>query len=62
MPKIEAHNLDDIWCQQDDTICHTAREIMALLCEQLGEQLMSHFKILNWPSRSHDITPPDYFL
>ena len=59
---LEARNLDDIWFQQDGATCHTARETMAILREQLGEQLISRFGPVNWPCRSCDITPVDFFL
>jgi len=62
LPEIEAHDLDEIWFQQDGTISHTARETMELLREQFGEQLILRFKPANWPPRSCDITPLDFFL
>lgn len=35
---------------------------MALLRERFGEQLISRFGPVNWPARSCDITPLDFFL
>jgi len=44
--------------------CHTARETMALreLRERFGEQFISRLGPVNWPPRSCDITPLDFFL
>lgn len=58
LPEIEVRNLNDVWFQQDGATCHTARETMALL----REQLISRFGPINWPPRSCDITPLDFFL
>ncbi|VVC44742.1 Hypothetical protein CINCED_3A022867 [Cinara cedri] len=49
LPEIEARNLDDIWFQQDGATCLTARETLALLREQFGEQLISRFGPISWP-------------
>ncbi|VVC43567.1 Hypothetical protein CINCED_3A023722 [Cinara cedri] len=62
LPEIEARDLDDIWFQQDGATCHTARETLALLREQFGEQLISRFGPISWPARSCDITTLDFFL
>jgi len=35
---------------------------MALLRERFGEQLISRLGPVNWPPRSCDITPLDFFL
>jgi len=59
---IEVRNLNYVLFQQDGATCHTARETMALLREQFGEQLISRFGPINWPPRSCDITPLDFFL
>jgi len=62
LPEIEARDLDDICFQQDGATCHTARETMAILREQFGEQLISRFGPVNCPPTSCDITPLDFFL
>ena len=62
MPEIEARNLHDIWFQQDDATCHTARETMDLLRSRFGEQFISRFGPVDWPPRSCDITPLDFYL
>ena len=35
---------------------------MALLQERFGKQLISRFGPMNWPPRTCDITPLDFFL
>ncbi|GFU37746.1 transposable element Tc3 transposase [Trichonephila clavipes] len=41
---------------------HTARETIDLLKETFGDRLISRFGPVNWPPRSCDLTPLDYFL
>ena len=62
MPEIEARNLHDIWFQQDGATCHTPRETMDLLRSRFGEQFISRFGLVDWPPRSCDITPLDFYL
>ncbi|GFV71358.1 uncharacterized protein TNCV_3133491 [Trichonephila clavipes] len=52
----------ELWLQQDGATCHTARAIIDLLKDTLGDHLISHFGPVNWPPRSCDLTPLDYFL
>ncbi|GFV84000.1 DUF4817 domain-containing protein [Trichonephila clavipes] len=40
----------------------TARATIGLLKDTFGNQLISHFGPANWPPRSCDLTPLDYFL
>ena len=62
MPEIEARNLHDIWFQQDGAACHTAHETMDLLRNRFGEQFISRLGPVDWPPRSYDITPLDFYL
>ncbi|GFU97558.1 uncharacterized protein TNCV_4508771 [Trichonephila clavipes] len=48
--------------QQDGATCHTARATIDLLKDTLGDRLISRFEPVNWPPRSCDLTPLDYFL
>ncbi|GFX58062.1 transposable element Tc3 transposase [Trichonephila clavipes] len=52
----------ELWFQQDGATCHTARATIDLLKDTLGDRLISRFGPVNWPSRSCDLTPLDYFL
>ncbi|GFY29253.1 DUF4817 domain-containing protein [Trichonephila clavipes] len=56
----EGHN--ELWFQQDGATCHTARATINLLKDTFGDHLISRFGPLNWPPRSCDLTPLDYFL
>ncbi|GFT19793.1 putative LOC100569746 [Trichonephila clavipes] len=42
--------------------CHTARATIDLLKDTFGDRLISRFGLGNWPPRSCDLTPLDYFL
>ncbi|GFX47838.1 putative LOC100569746 [Trichonephila clavipes] len=42
--------------------CHTARATIDLLKDTFGDRLISRFGPVNWPPRSWDLTPLDYFL
>ena len=48
--------------QQDGLTCHTARVTMDLVRGKLGEHSISLSGPVNWPSRSCDLTPLEYFL
>ncbi|GFX53885.1 uncharacterized protein TNCV_1598311 [Trichonephila clavipes] len=56
----EGHN--ELWFQQDGATCHTARATIDLLKDTFGDRLISRFGPVNWPPRSCDLTPLDYFL
>ncbi|GFV04584.1 uncharacterized protein TNCV_294611 [Trichonephila clavipes] len=52
----------ELWFQQDGAACHTARATINLLKDTFGDRLISRFGSVNWPPRSCDLTPLDYFL
>ncbi|GFT91140.1 DUF4817 domain-containing protein [Trichonephila clavipes] len=56
----EGHN--ELWFQQDRATCHTARATIDLLKDTFDDRLISRFGPVNWPPRSCDLTPLDYFL
>ncbi|GFW70443.1 uncharacterized protein TNCV_4915631 [Trichonephila clavipes] len=53
---------EELWFQQDGATCHTARATIDLLKDTFGDRLISRFGPVNWPPRSWDLTPLDYFL
>ncbi|GFV56479.1 DUF4817 domain-containing protein [Trichonephila clavipes] len=53
---------EELWFQQDGATCHTARATIDLLKDTFGDRLISRFGPVNWPPRSRDLTPLDYFL
>ncbi|GFW93273.1 uncharacterized protein TNCV_2603911 [Trichonephila clavipes] len=52
----------ELWFQQDGATCPTARATIDLLKDTFGDRLISRFGPVNWPPRSCDLTPLDYFL
>ncbi|GFT06178.1 uncharacterized protein TNCV_1595771 [Trichonephila clavipes] len=62
IPELHNHDVQELWFQQDGATCHTARETIDLLKDTLGDRLISRFGPVNWPPRSCDLTPLDYFL
>ncbi|GFS74685.1 putative transposable element [Trichonephila clavipes] len=52
----------ELWFQQDGATYHTARATIDLLKDTFGDRLISRFGSVNWPPRSCDLTPLDYFL
>lgn len=62
VPEIQARGLGDIWFQQDGATCHTAALTMDLLRQHFDDNFISRNGPVNWPPRSCDITPLDFFL
>ncbi|GFW28687.1 DUF4817 domain-containing protein [Trichonephila clavipes] len=62
IPELNNHDVQDLWFQQDGATCHTARATIDLLKDTFGDRLISRFRPVNWPPRSCDLTPLDYFL
>ncbi|GFW44247.1 hypothetical protein TNCV_1746761 [Trichonephila clavipes] len=62
IPELNNHDVQDLWFQQDGATCHTARATIDLLKDTFGDRLISRFGPVNWPPRSCDLTPLDYFL
>ena len=61
-PKIEEDDMDDIWFQQDGATWHTLNLTIDLLRIVLENRIISRNSDVNWPPRSSDLTPLDYFL
>ncbi|KOC62997.1 hypothetical protein WH47_02446, partial [Habropoda laboriosa] len=55
-------NNPEMWFQQDGATAHTARATMEILRGIFGERLISRNSGFNWPSRSPDLTAPDFLL
>ncbi|GFU29093.1 uncharacterized protein TNCV_4836971 [Trichonephila clavipes] len=62
IPELNNHDVQELWFQQDGARCHTARATIDLLKDTYGDRLISRFGPVNWPPRSCDLTPLDYFL
>ncbi|GFV76489.1 transposable element Tc3 transposase [Trichonephila clavipes] len=62
IPELNIHDVQELWFQQDGATCHTARATIDLLKDTFGDGLISRFGPVNWPPRSCNLTPLDYFL
>ncbi|GFX80958.1 uncharacterized protein TNCV_1909511 [Trichonephila clavipes] len=62
IPELNNHDLQELWFQQDGATCNTARATIDLLKDTFGDRLLSPFGPVNWPPKSCDLTPLDYFL
>ncbi|GFV39451.1 putative transposable element [Trichonephila clavipes] len=62
IPELNNHDVQELWFQQDGATCHTARATIDLLKDTFGDRLISRFGPVNWPPRSCDLTPLDYYL
>ncbi|GFU35338.1 uncharacterized protein TNCV_2143761 [Trichonephila clavipes] len=60
--ELNNHDVQELWFQQDGATCHTARATIDLLKDTFGDRLISRLGPVNWPPRSCDLTPLDYFL
>ena len=55
-------DLDNMWLQQDGATSHTAHVTIDLLKSKFDERVISRNGPVDWPSRSCDLTPLDFFL
>ncbi|GFV35601.1 uncharacterized protein TNCV_3473721 [Trichonephila clavipes] len=62
IPELNNPDVQELGFQQDGATCHTARATIDLLKDTFGDRLISRFGPVNWPPRSCDLTPLDYFL
>ncbi|GFW90968.1 putative transposable element [Trichonephila clavipes] len=62
IPELNNHDVLELWFLRDGATCHTARATIDLLKDTFGDRLISRFGSVNWPPRSCDLTPLDYFL
>jgi Helix-turn-helix domain (DUF4817) len=61
-PKLRDIDADGMWFQQDGATCHTATATIELLKRKFNDSIISRNGPVNWPPRSCDLTPLDYFL
>ncbi|GFX46786.1 putative DD41D transposase [Trichonephila clavipes] len=62
IPELNNRDVQELWFQQDGATCHIACATINLLKDTFGDRLISRFGPVNWPPRSCDLTPLDYFL
>ena len=51
-----------LWWAQDGAPCHRTREVTDRLTELFGGRVIALRQAVEWPPRSPDLTPLDYFL
>lgn len=61
-PELDGIDLDNVYFQQDGATCHTSNETIDLLREKFPDRVISRRGDHNWPPRSCDLTPCDFFL
>ncbi|GFW19218.1 DUF4817 domain-containing protein [Trichonephila clavipes] len=62
IPELNNHDVQELWLLQDGATCHTARTTIDLLKDTFNDHIISRLKPVNWPPKSCDLTPLDYFL
>lgn len=60
--QLEGIDVGEIWFQQDGAPCHTATATINLLRSKFIGRVISRHGDKEWPPRSCDLTPLDYFL
>ena len=61
LPKLDDINVANMWFQ--DATCYTIiHKTIQLLHETFPGHVLSRFDDQNWPPRSYDLTPLDFFL
>lgn len=61
-PRLDDMDLTNMWFQQDGATCHTSNATLNLLDEKFDGFVISRRGDINWPPRSCDLTPLDFFL
>ena len=62
-PKLNMLNdMDNVWFQQDGATAHTSRRAMGILRDMFPGHLISLRGDIEWPARSPDLNPCDFFL
>lgn len=61
-PILDYIDTEEMWFQQDGATCHTSGTTIALLCETFDGRLISLRGDQQWPPRSRDLTPCDFFI
>jgi hypothetical protein len=61
-PILDEMDVGDVYFQQDGATSHTSGETIALLRQRFPGRVISRRGDINWPPRSCDLTPLDFFL
>ena len=60
-PELAEMDLRNMRFQQDGATCHTLHQTINLLKKKLGNRIISRNGPINWPARTCDLTPCDFF-
>ncbi|GBO21828.1 hypothetical protein AVEN_72817-1, partial [Araneus ventricosus] len=52
----------NIWLQHDGNPAHKTSSVKQYLVEEFGVQIIGYGGFQEWPPRSPDLTPMDFFL
>ena len=61
-PQLSHTDVSGLYFQQDGATCHTTRENVTFLRSMFLNRVISRNADFNWPPRSCDLTPVDFFL
>ncbi|CAF4951955.1 unnamed protein product [Pieris macdunnoughi] len=61
-PELEYMDLDSMWFQQDGATNHTVHVTIDLMKNKFDERVISRNGPVDWPPRSCDLAPLDFFL
>ena len=62
IPKLPSRLINRLWFMQDGATAHTSNCVMSFLREKFGNRIISRFAERNWPARSPDMNPLDFWL
>lgn len=62
IPKVNEMNVANLYFQQDGATCHTTRPNMEILRQKFPGRVISRYGDVEWPARSPDLSPLDFFL
>jgi len=60
-PQLNHIDVSDVYFQQDGATCHTTRNNITFLRSKFPQRVISQNADFNWPPRSCDLTPLDFF-
>lgn len=61
-PRLRNIDISEVYFQQDGAKAHTAQSTIDVIRTQFEERIISNRGPVNWPPRSCDLTPLDFFL
>ena len=61
LAEIPLARLPHLWFQQDGAPAHGTREVREFLDNELPDRWIGHRGVVEWPARSPDLTPLDFF-